>query len=203
MLRQAHASPSILIVLLLLLGSTALVPPSFCKNTYDYAWLLKCSGTEAVEQANFKRFKMLVKHTAPETTVFMSSQTSLQREVFGNLLVPDDISIRDARYVLLTGEQPHFATERSLIWIDTRDDRSVVAVYASYWHGKLVSSLYIASNNYSSSGELPMAFWHDFLKWHYLGRGDAPVKNFYFITAKGNEVAEPLPMVSTTSSDAN
>ena len=117
----------------------------------------------------------------------------LWREVYANLTLPNDTIIRDGRFVVLSGGQAHFATQRAFVWIDTKEDHSAAAVYVSSWQGKDDEGLSVTSKTYKSGKELPAEFWADFHKWLKAEAFKPSPKTYRFIDADGKASMQPLP----------
>jgi len=163
---------------------------------YDYGWLLKCKGAEYF--AHDAQFHALLDHISPVISVDLETakqKTLLSKAVWGNMTLPGDMVVNEQRYIVLQGSQAHNAPEEALVWIDTKEDRSVCVLLHHDWKGETVgpgdNMMLVASKSYKGVNDLPKKFWtdiHDCIKSNDPENMADRTVVWRFADAKGNVV---------------
>jgi hypothetical protein len=97
------------------------------EQPYNYGWLFKNTGDQIVEHP---KFDGLLRHIVPVAKTRKGYET-LSELISGNVTVAAEGNgkqIVEKRYVIIHGFTPHAAFNQGLIWIDTKEDKSIIAL---------------------------------------------------------------------------
>lgn len=138
-----------------------------------------------------KRWKALMKAEIPKTTYHygrdMSIGDALDMVMDGSKI---PVSIRDARYVIVSGSNGPYLRGRGFLWFDLQAGTMLGVFYFQPTNGEPTPTLTVFSRQLTdtslSMSQLPLPFAEDLARWAVLA-GTPAVMPRYFIPANGKK----------------
>jgi hypothetical protein len=110
---------------------------------YDFSWLREWASDPARQIAVDPRFAPLLRAVVPDAPNAKELREDLKLAVY----LPEPTQVRDGRYVVVSGCQPHNCENKGLIWVDTTARKAIFAMAG------------ILGSRQIPSGAIPPQFW--------------------------------------------
>ena len=153
----------------------------------QYDWLKNKESANAVVMD--RRFDSLLRNTAPSyrgDLGFGRGHVRLSTEFSDGIGIPfpEEITIVENTYISLGGCQPHDCPNKSFLWVDSKEQKSIGAIVHSIFDGRFEEnpSLLVFSKQYQCNN-LPEQFVKALNSW--LGAANVQVLHFRFIGIEG------------------
>jgi hypothetical protein len=129
---------------------------------YDFSWLRALAKDDGRQYVLDRRLNGLLSAAAPDLEL---EDGELFRDVLkARIVLPQGIELRDDRYVVMAGCMPHNCDAKGYIWVDLREQRSIVAVDGLFYDpaaadkSRLKHVVALGSNTIEAS-DVPRQFW--------------------------------------------
>lgn len=163
----------------------SLIPPD------QLAFLTTYDGQPTKELLKDKRYKALLKLATPRTTYHFGRDMSLSDAmdmVMDGSKAP--VSIRDGRYVMVSGTNGPYLRGRGMMWFDLQIGTALGVFYFSPTNGEPTPTLTVFSRQLIdtdlSMGQMPPPFVDDLIQWATMNHIPA-VSPRYFIPDNGKK----------------
>jgi hypothetical protein len=129
---------------------------------YDFSWLRALAKDADRQYVVDRRFNGLLSAAVPDLEL---EDGELFRDVLkARMFLPQGIELHGDRYVVMAGCMPHNCGAKGYIWVDLREQRSIVAVDAVFYDAaaadksRLEHVVALGSNTIEAS-DVPRQFW--------------------------------------------
>jgi len=156
------------------------------------AFLNQFSGMEADKLIRDKDYRKLLKQVIPNCEFHYGHDMPLSEAV--DTVIKGSrqpVQIRDARYVMVSGQSGPYLLGRGFLWMDMQDGIALGGFYFHPTNGEPTPAVNIFSAQVKETAiemnQLPAAFAEDFAEWAYAERVPA-VTPRYFITGNKKKI---------------
>ncbi len=134
------------------------------KSNYDYSWPLEFKGKSLNNILSDKRLSGLFEATVPEITTRKYLKPGDLRQDFELRFSgpPDDVLLREGRYLTLGGCIENACASKGMLWVDVKQNISV-GVLLDTWDEK--NNFFLAVSKNINFSNLPSEFYTDLKDW--------------------------------------
>jgi hypothetical protein len=130
----------------------------------DWSWLLEKKPQDSNEFVWDKRSAIVFKKIVPNIKISKNAAQDLAGIVRLDIMLPEPKKINDQRDVIFSGERPHDASTRGLLWIDTKNETGAFAINECLV-GKSSDSCVTLGSRFFAPTAVPAAFISELKLW--------------------------------------